>query len=118
MQNRPTQNRSPRKTIVFATTALLFFVEHTPARAQDQIEQLLQQGQIPANMTHQHGYSDFTDPLGKFLDLLAAGAFADARAIQPEACKTWLTTRQNSAFTGTFWIWNTQLNLDTLCAQP
>jgi hypothetical protein len=86
------------------------------ARAEDAIDQMLQQGQIPATMTNQHGYSDFTDPLGRFLDLLAAGAFAEARAIQPDACADWRATRNTSAFTGKFWVWNTQIDLDTLCA--
>jgi hypothetical protein len=77
---------------------------------------MLQRGQIPADMVHKHGYSDFTDPLGRFLDLLAAGAFAEARAIQPDACAAWLATRQSSALTGRFWVWDTEIDLDTLCA--
>ena len=66
-------------------------------------------------MRDRHGYSDFTDPLGRFLDLLAAGAFVEARAIQPNACAAWQVTRQDSAFTGKFWIWDTEIDLDVLC---
>jgi hypothetical protein len=72
--------------------------------------------QVPPDVIHPHGYSDFTDPLGRFLDLLAAGAFEDARSIQPEACATWAATRTTSAFSGKFTIWNIQTDLDTICA--
>jgi hypothetical protein len=46
---------------------------------------------------------------------LAAGAFEEAKAIQPDACAAWAATRQNSAFSGKFWVWNTEISLDTLC---
>jgi hypothetical protein len=105
----------PIRQAIAATTFLLS-VEPTSANAQDEIDLMLRRGQVPADMMNRHGYSDYTDPLGRFLDLLAAGAFAEARAIQPEACATWLATRQNSPYTGKFWVWNTELNLDTLCA--
>ena len=99
-----------------AATASLLFGETNPAPAEDEIDLMLQRGQIPADMINRQGYSDFTDPLGRFLDPLAARAFVEARSIQPDACATWLATRQNSPLTGKFWVWNTEVNLDTLCA--
>jgi hypothetical protein len=108
--------RPIRQAIVVAATASLLLGETNPAPAEDEIDLMLQRGQIPAGMINRHGYSDFTDPLGRFLDLLAAGAFDEARSIQPDACATWLATRQNSPLTGKFWVWNTEINLDTLCA--
>jgi len=110
------EDRPIRQTIMLAITAILLGGEPTSASAQDEIDLMLQRGQIPANMIQKHGYSDFTDPLGRFLDLLAAGAFAEARAIQPDACAAWLATRQSSALTGKFWVWNTEIDLDRLCA--
>ena len=83
--------------------------------ADDQIDQMLRRGHIPAEKTIKHGYSDFTDPLGRFLDLLAAGAFVEARAIQPDACAAWVATRQNSPLSERFAVWDTEINLDTLC---
>ena len=103
-----------RCAIALAAAAALLCGES--AMAVDEIDLMLQRGQVPAGMTDRHGYSDFTDPLGKYLDLLAAGAFAEAKPIQQDACKTWLATRRDSAMTGKFWIWNTEINLDTLCA--
>jgi hypothetical protein len=108
--------RSIQRAIVLAVTAFLLLGETNPAAAEDEIDLMLQRGQVPADMTHRHGYSDFTDPLGRFMDLLAAGAFVEARAIEPEACATWLATRQNSPLTGKFRVWNTEIDLDTLCA--
>jgi hypothetical protein len=108
--------RPIRQTIILVITAILLGGEPTSASAQDEIDLMLRRGQIPADMIQKHGYSDFTDPLGRFLDLLAAGAFAEARAIQPDACAAWLATRQSSALTGKFWVWNTEIDLDTLCA--
>jgi hypothetical protein len=86
------------------------------ARADDQIDQL--HAQFPTDLINRHGYSDYTDPVGRFLDLLAAGAFDEAKAIQPDACATWASTRQTSAFSGKVWITNTMVSLDTLCAKP
>jgi hypothetical protein len=110
------KDRPIRQAIVVAATASLPLGETNPAPAEDEIDLMLQRGQIPADMINRHGYSDFTDPLGRFLDLLAAGAFVEARSIQPDACATWLATRQNSPLTGKFWVWNTEIDLDTLCA--
>jgi hypothetical protein len=110
------EDRRIRQTIALAATACLLLTAPLPAHAQDEIDRMLQRGQVPADMTHRHGYSDFTDPLGRFLDLLAAGAFVEARSIQPDACAAWLATRQTSPLTGKFWVWNTEINLDTLCS--
>ena len=109
-------DRSNLQRILLAAAAYLFCTEPIPVNAQDAIDQMLQQGRVPSDMTNRHGYSDFTDPLGRYLDLLAAGAFVEAKSIQPNACAAWLATRKNSAFTGKFWVWNTEINLDTLCA--
>lgn len=106
------------RRVAIALTAFMLGAGSIPVRAQDQIDLMLQRGQVPADMRHMHGYSDFTDPLGRFIDLLAAGAFDEAKTIQPDACATWLVTRQNSALTGKFWVWHTEINLDTLCAHP
>ena len=84
--------------------------------AEDEIDRILQRGQLPSDRIQRHGYSDFTDPLGRFMDLLAAGAITDARAIQPDACAEWLAARQTSAWTGKFWAWNVEVDLDTLCS--
>ena len=86
------------------------------AQAEDKIDRFRQGGVLPADMINAHGYSDFTDPLGRFLDLLAAGAFEEAKAILPDACSAWAATRKTSAFSGKFTIWNTQSDLDTVCA--
>lgn len=110
------EGRAIRRTTGAVLTILGLCVDPAAIFARDAIEMMLQSGQVPADMTEKHGYSDFTDPLGRFLDLLAAGAFPEARTIQPAACATWLATRQNSAFSGKLWIWNTEINLDTLCA--
>ena len=112
------KNRPIRQTIVLAAATGLLWGQPIAARAPDQIDLMLQRGQIPAGRTNEHGYSDFTDPLGRFLDLLAAGAFAEARAIQSDACSTWRATRPDSAFSGKFWVWNTEINLDALCVHP
>lgn len=104
------------RAIVLAGLALLLWGAFSPGRAEDRIDLLLRSGRIPKSMMHEHGYSDFTDPIGKFMDLLAAGAFAEARAIQPAACANWLATRRDSPLTGKFWVWDTEIDLNTLCA--
>jgi hypothetical protein len=111
-----TEKGLPGAMIVLAGIAVLLVGWPLGAAAEDDIDRMLQRGHIPAEKTNRHGYSDFTDPLGRFLDLLAAGAFAEARAIQADACATWTATRQNSALTGKVSVWDTEINLDTLCA--
>lgn len=106
--------QSIRPAIALAAAALALCAGANPARAQDTTDLMLRHA-IPPDMTNRHGYSDFTDPLGRFLDLLAAGAFAEAKVIQPDACATWSATRKSSAFTGKFTLWNTDFDLDTLC---
>ena len=86
------------------------------ARAMDEIDDLAQRSNMPSALRQQHGYSDFTDPLGRFLDLLAAGAFVDAKALKPQACAEWLANRQTSGLTGRVQIWDTEIDLNTLCA--
>jgi len=86
------------------------------AQAADELDRILERATIPPSSRNQHGYSDFTDPLGRFIDLLSAGAVDDARAIKADACRTWLTTRDQSAWSGKFWVWNVEVNLDLLCS--
>jgi hypothetical protein len=100
-----------------AVTACLLLGEPFAAKAEDQIDLMVQRGQIPVELAQRHGYSDFTNPVGRFMDLLAAGAVSDARAIQADACTTWLATRQTSALSGKFWAWGVEINLDALCAR-
>jgi hypothetical protein len=102
--------------IALAASASVMLAAPSVVQAEDEIDLMLRRGHVPASMTATHGYSDFTDPLGRFLDLLAAGALVEARAIQRDACAEWLATRQTSAFAGKFWVWDTEINLDTLCA--
>lgn len=98
--------------------AVLLWGQASSGTAEDEIERLQRGDRVPKDLMRQHGYSDFTDPVGRFLDLLAAGALADARALQPDACATWLATRQESPLTGKFSVWDTVIDLNVLCAPP
>lgn len=115
-------HRSAWQTAICAAVALLLLEGSLRAAEPDAVERLLQRSQAAATATAtatgapRHAHSDFTDPLGRFMDFLAAGAFVDARTIQPAACATWLATRQGSAFSGRFRVWDTEVDLDTLCA--
>lgn len=102
------------ETILFA--AALALAGLPAAQADDAIDQISRRSHIPPELMNEHGYSDFTDPLNRFLDLLAAGAFAEARSIQPKACAAWLATRTMTPLTGRVWIGDSEVNLDTLCA--
>ncbi len=86
-----------------------------PVRADDRIDQLLRSGHVPKALLHEHGYSDFTDPLGRFMDLLAAGAVTDAQVLFPAACAAWLAKRQESPLTGKFRALDIDLDLNELC---
>jgi hypothetical protein len=86
--------------------------------AEDPIDALIRLNQLSAEGADRHAYSDYSDPLGRFMDMLAAGAFADAKAIRPAACRRWLATRADTPFTGRFWVWGAQLDMDDLCRQP
>ena len=88
-------------------------VRAEPRRVEDAIDRLMRL--VPPARVLEHGYSDFTDPLGRFLDLLGAGAFVEARALQSGACAAWLATRRTSAFSGKVWVWDTEIDLDRLC---
>ncbi len=102
-----------------AVLALMLWVQPSPGQAEeDQIDRLLRSGRLPADMIREHGHSDFTEPVGRFLDLLAAGAVAKARALQPAACAAWRSGRRESPLTGKVGVWNTEIDLDTLCAPP
>lgn len=61
-------------------------------------------------------HSDFYDqPIGRFMDLLAAGAIAEARPLRPQVCAAWTADRDRSAWTGDFSIGGVSLSLDRLC---
>jgi hypothetical protein len=85
-----------------------------PATAQaDELDRL--QGTQP-DTSGRGMHSDFYDqPIGRFMDLLAAGAIAEARPLQPQVCAAWKADRDSSAWTGNFSIGGVPLNLDRLC---
>jgi hypothetical protein len=85
-----------------------------PATAQaDELDRL----QDARPDTSGHGmHSDFYDqPIGRFMDLLAAGAIAEARPLRPQVCAAWAADRDHSALTGTFSVSGVSLSLDRLC---
>jgi hypothetical protein len=89
------------------------------ARAEDAIDQLQRSGRVPPELMQRHAHSDFfSDPLGRYLDLLGAGDLRGARAIQADACAVWKSTRAESAFSGKFRVWETDLSLDVVCRVP
>jgi hypothetical protein len=100
-----------RRSAVFVLAALW-----VSAAQADELDLILERATLPPALRYQHGYSDFTDPLGRFMDLLSVGAVDDARAVEPDACRTWLTTRDRSGWSGKFWVWNVEVSLDQLCA--
>ena len=104
------------KAVRLAVVAALLAAEPFIAIAQDEIDILIRRGQMHPEWVNEHGYSDFTDPVGRFLDLLAAGAFREAKSMERDACAAWQTTRQNSPYTGRVWVWDTEIQLDKLCA--
>lgn|SRR6185437_13407160 len=107
-----TENR-----LLTAMTVAALVTMPAPVRAADAIDELSQRSTMPPDLRQPHGHSDFTDPLGRFLDFLAAGAFADAKRLKPEACAAWSAKRQtSSALTGKVLIWDTEIDLDKLCA--
>ena len=61
-------------------------------------------------------YSVFTDPVGRFMDMLAAGSFAEAKQWKSAACAAWLANGPTSFMTGRFLVWNTELSMDALRA--
>ena len=61
-------------------------------------------------------HSDFYDqPIGRFMDLLAAGAIAEAKPLRPQVCAAWAADRGASALTGNFSVDGVPLSLDRLC---
>jgi hypothetical protein len=61
-------------------------------------------------------HSDFYDqPIGRFMDLLAAGAITEAKALRPQVCAAWTVDRGHSALTGNFSVDGVSLSLDRLC---
>ncbi len=61
-------------------------------------------------------HSDFYDqPIGRFMDLLAAGAITEASPLRPKVCAAWTADRDRSALTGDFSVGGVPLSLDRLC---
>ena len=82
-----------------------------PARAEDELSRV-------ARPNASGGlHSDFTDdnPIGRFMDLLAEGAIADARSLQPQVCAAWASGRGNTAVAGRFYVNGTEISLYRLC---
>ena len=64
-------------------------------------------------------HSDFyNDPLGRFMDLLSAGATTEAKRLQSQACAAWANGRSASPLSGRFSVQGVELNLDRLCGLP
>jgi len=85
------------------------------ARGQDEIDRLSRQGQLPADIRPLRVHSDFTDPVGRFMDMVAAGGLSEAKALQPDACVAWATMRDRSAIAGKFWVGTTEIDMDSVC---
>ncbi len=84
--------------------------------ADGELDRLAAHGIPSHDNSYQGMHSDFyTDPVGRFMDLLAAGAVKEARALEPEVCTAWKSRRTNSAMTGTFSVQGVELSLDRLC---
>lgn len=103
--------------VVFVVLVFLCSGQRSSGQGEDPVDRLLREGRVPREMILERGHSDFTEPLGRFMDFLAAGAFAEARAVWPAACAAWRATRQDSPLTGRFWVWNTEFDLNVLCVQ-
>jgi hypothetical protein len=99
------------RTTALAVTLCLLGVG--AAGAQDPLDQLSPNGGGPVTRP---GYSDFTTPLGRFMDLLAADDIAGARAIRPAACADWSARRQESGWSGRFSVRGVMFDLDAVCA--
>ena len=101
--------------IMSVVLALVVSGQRSSGQGEDPIDRLLRDGRLPREMMRERAHSDFSESVGKFMDFLAAGAFDEARALRPAACAAWRATRHESALTGRFWVWNTELDLDMLC---
>jgi hypothetical protein len=101
---------------VAALVVALGFAWREAAGATDEIDRLTRTGQLPADIRPRHAYSDFTDnPVGRFMDMLAAGGLTEAKELQPAACSAWAGMRDRSSLTGTFWVGSTRIDMDTVC---
>lgn len=82
------------------------------AQAQDELARL-----AAPDSGERAGYSDFApdEPVGRFMDLLTAGAIQRARSLLPQACAAWTRGRGGSAWSGRVWINGVELSLDQLC---
>jgi hypothetical protein len=112
------RNANGGRTVLAPLVALtcLLPVAAALAATEDPIDRMTEQAANAGHAMPPHGYSDFTDPLGRFMDFIAAGAFADARAIEPQACASWRTARGLTALSGRFRAWDTEVDLDSVCA--
>jgi hypothetical protein len=87
------------------------------ALADDVIDRLQREGAIPPALVLPRGHSDATEPVGRMLDLLAAGSYDEARRLRPAACARWRATRAESPFSGKVVIWATVIEMDALCEE-
>ena len=88
-----------------------------PALAEGVIDRLQRDGAIPQALVLPRGHSDATEPVGRMLDLLAAGSYDEARKLRPAACARWRATRAESPFSGKVVIWATVVEMDALCEE-
>jgi hypothetical protein len=106
-----------RQPIVMAAACVfpLLCLRPIEAHGQDEIDRLSRQGQLPADIRPLRVHSDFTDPVGRFMDMVAAGGLSEAKALQPDACNAWATRRERSAIAGKFWVGTTEIDMDSVC---
>ena len=85
------------------------------AQAQDELARLSRNAQQDTSYRGMH--SDFSDdePIGRFMDLLAAGAITEARSLQPQVCASWTRGRTTSPLSGRFSVNGVELSLNRLC---
>jgi hypothetical protein len=73
------------------------------ARATDEIDDLAQRSNMPSALRQRHGYSDFTDPLGRFLVCIASRPSQSIDELNEPVVHFCLATRRGSLqrFVGT-----------------
>jgi hypothetical protein len=52
------------------------------------------------------------------MDMMAAGAAGDAKALLADACAAWRRRQPNTAWSGKFWVRNIEVDLNALCRLP
>ena len=85
------------------------------AQAEDELARLARNAQQDTSYLGMH--SDFRDddPVGRFMDMLAAGAIVEARGLEPRACAAWTRGWSTSPLSGLFSINGVELSLNRLC---